>query len=95
VPVGDDADLIAEAASRIAPAGFEFSLREHGDPSQSRGAELLFRVSGVDHPDQALARALQLYEAGRSEAGLARDRNAQASLAPLTGTPQEMRDDHR
>jgi len=84
VPLGDDADLIAAAASRIAPPGFEFSLREHDDPSQSIGVELVFRVSGVDHPDQALARALELYEAGRRESGLQVDRSAQASLAPLT-----------
>jgi hypothetical protein len=84
VPRGEDADLIGAAATRIAPAGFEFSLREHDDPSQSRGAELVFRVSGVDHPDQALARALELYEAGRREIGLTIDRNAQAALSPLT-----------
>jgi len=86
VPIGDDADLIAAAGSRIAPEGFEFSIREHDDPSQSVGAELLFRIRGVGHPDQALGRALEVYAAGRREAGLGPDAFAQASLVPLPGS---------
>lgn len=89
VPVGDDADLIAAAGSRIAPAGFEFSLREHDDPSQSVGAELLFRIRGVGHPDEALGRALEVYAAGRREAGLGPDTYAQASLVPLLGLNED------
>ncbi len=95
MPLGEDADRIAAAASRIAPSGFEFSLREHADPSQSRGVELIFRVSGVSHPDQALSRALEVYEAGRREAGLGPDGQAEDSLVPLTGSPQEIREDPR
>jgi hypothetical protein len=84
VPVGDDAGLIAAAGAEFAPDGSEFALREHGDPSQSVDGELYFRISGVGHPDQALARALEVYAAGRREAGLGPDRRAQASLVPLT-----------
>jgi hypothetical protein len=83
VPLGDDAGLIAAGGSRFAPGGSEFSLREHGDPSQSVDAELYFRISGVGNPDEALARALEVYAAGRREAGLGPDRRAQASLVPL------------
>lgn len=89
MPAGDDADLIAAAGSRIAASGFEFSLREHDDPSQSVGAELVFRISGVAHPDQALGRALEVYAAGRREAGLVGDGFARASLVPLVGSGQE------
>ncbi len=83
VPAGDDAGLIAAAGSRFAPSGSEFVLREHGDPSQSVDGDLYFRISGVGHPDQALARALEVYRAGRQEAGLGPDRRAAASLVPL------------
>ncbi len=83
VPRGDDADLIANAASAIAPVGFEFSIREHGDPSQSSDTELFFRISGVAHPDEALSEALKLYEEGRRAVGLARDDKVSPSLVPL------------
>ena len=75
--------MIAAEGSRFASAGSEFALREHGDPSQSVDAELYFRISGVEHPDLALARALEVYEAGRREARLGPDRHAEASLVPL------------
>jgi hypothetical protein len=81
LPVGDDADRIARSAA-AAPPGARFSLREHSDPSESADAELFFRVTGVDHPEEALARALQVYEAAREEAGLPRDRGAEPSLEP-------------
>jgi len=91
VPLGDDAGLIAEEGSRFAPAGSRFALREHGHPSQSVDAELYFRISGVDHPDQALGRALEVYEAGRREAGLGPDRRASPSLVPLArGADEEV-----
>ncbi len=89
VPVGEDAGLIAAAGSPFAPAGSEFSLREHGDPSQSIDAELFFRIIGVDHPDEALARALEVYEAGRREAGLTHDPHAEASLVQLSRRSEE------
>lgn len=82
VPIGDDADRIARAASSVAPPGFSFSLREHSDPSESADAELFFRVSGVDHPEEALERALQVYEAAREEAGLPLDLGVEPSLEP-------------
>ncbi|MDX6627140.1 MAG: hypothetical protein QOE56_2129 [Solirubrobacterales bacterium] len=63
--------------------GSDFSIREHGDPSESTGAELFFRIKGVDDGEEALAKALMLYEVGRSKAGLSRDYLARPSLVPL------------
>ncbi|MGV1047521.1 MAG: hypothetical protein ACOYD4_03210 [Solirubrobacterales bacterium] len=83
VPLGDDADRIATAAAAFAPEGTQFSIREHGDPSESVDAELFLRIRGVEDRDEALARALEIYEAGRREAGLRRDLHAQPSLVPL------------
>ena len=82
VPLGDDAGRIAAAASSLPPAGPRCSIREHSDPSQSTDAELFFRVKGVDDADEALARALEVYAAGRREAGMRPDWQAQASLIP-------------
>ena len=65
------------------PKGSKFSIREHADPNESVDAELCFRISGVGHPDEALARALEVYEAGRRESGLRPDVRAEASLVPL------------
>jgi hypothetical protein len=80
VPLGDDADRIARAAASVAPPGFDFSLREHSDPSESADTELFFRVTGVSHPEEALERALQVYQAAREEAGLPLDLEAEPSL---------------
>jgi hypothetical protein len=82
VPIGDEADRIAAAASSVAPPGFSFSLREHSDPSESTDAELFFRVTGVEQPEEAMERALQVYEAARKEAGLPRDLEVEPSLEP-------------
>jgi hypothetical protein len=82
VPSGEDADRIASSAAAVAPPGFSFSLREHSDPSASAGTELFFRISGVDHPEDALARALEVYEAAREKAGLRLDHGAEPSLEP-------------
>ena len=82
VPIGDDADVIAGAAEAVAPPGFAFSLREHSDPSESADAELFFRVTGVERPEEALARALEVYEAARREAGLPLDSGVEPSLEP-------------
>lgn len=87
--MGEQADLIAAAGASFAPEGSEFSIREHADPSESIDAELFFRISGVGHPDEALARALEVYEAGRRQAGLGPDVRAQASLVPLARRPDE------
>jgi len=84
VPVGDDAKKIADAAEEMELPGFPFSIREHSDPSESRDAELFFRVTGVGGPDEALERALQVYEAAREAAGLGRDGRAAPSLLPVS-----------
>ena len=63
--------------------GSDFSIREHGDPSESTDGELFFRIKGVDDGDEALARALVIYGEGRSKAGLSRDDLARPSLVPL------------
>jgi hypothetical protein len=68
IPVGDEAARIAGSAVSVAPPGFKFSLREHSDPSESADAELFFRVTGVEQPEEALERALQVY-IGRTAAG--------------------------
>ncbi len=82
VPLGDDADRIAAAAATIAPSPSDFSIREHADPSASADSELFLRIRGVGDQDQALARALEIYEEGRREAGLRRDYQAEPSLVP-------------
>jgi hypothetical protein len=83
LPVGDDAERIADAASKAPLPGVPFSLREHSDPSESSDAELFFRVNGVEEPEEALDRALQVYVAARKAAGLQPDRQAEPSLVPL------------
>jgi hypothetical protein len=88
LPLGDDADRIAVAASAAAPEGSDFSIRGHGDPSEHVDAELFFRVAGVSDADQALERALEAYGAGRRAAGLPPDANAQASLVPQARPPR-------
>jgi len=80
VPQGDDCDRIARAAYAAAPAEFVFSIRDKGDPSESRDVELCFRIGGVSRSEQAIARALEIYALGRREAGLKPDLTAQASL---------------
>jgi hypothetical protein len=82
LPTGDDAGKITDAAEATQLPGFPFSIREHSDPSESRDAELFFRVSGVAGPDEALERALQVYEAARDTAGLKRDGRVEPSLLP-------------
>jgi hypothetical protein len=81
VPAGDDCDRIVRGALDATPREFDFSVRDKSDPSESSDVELCFRISGVSHPDEALARALQIYELGRREAGLKPDGAPQASLA--------------
>lgn len=80
VPQGDDCDRIARAACAVAPAEFDFSIRGKGDPSESDDVELCFRISGVSLPEEATARALEIYALGRREAGLKPDHMVQASL---------------
>jgi hypothetical protein len=80
VPPEDDCGLIARCAHEAAPPEFDFSVREKGDPSESSDIQLCFRISGVSHPDEALAQALRIYELGRRAAGLRPDGTARASL---------------
>jgi hypothetical protein len=80
VPEGDDCGRISRGAHAAAPPEFEFSIRDKGDPSESSDVELCFRIGGVSHPDEAISRALQIYDLGRREAGLNPDLTAQASL---------------
>jgi hypothetical protein len=82
LPTGDDAEKITDAAEETQLSGFPFSIREHSDPSESRDAELFFRVTGVAGPDEALERALQVYDAARETAGLRRDDRVEPSLLP-------------
>jgi hypothetical protein len=88
LPAGDDAEKIADAAGEIELPGFPFSIREHSDPSESSDAELFFRVSCVAGPDEALERALQVYEAARETAGLRRDVKVEPSLLPVPRPPR-------
>jgi hypothetical protein len=81
VPQKDDSDRIARAACDAAPHEFDFSIREKSDPSESSDAELCFRIRGVSRPEEAISRALQIYELGRREAGLKPDDMAQAYFA--------------
>lgn len=83
VPAGDDTERIADAVSAAPLPGLPFQLREHSDPSESSDAELFFRVGGVEEPEEALERALQLYVAARKTAGLRPDYAAEPSLVPL------------
>jgi hypothetical protein len=80
VPPGDDCDRIARGACDAAPQEFDFAIRDKSDPSESNDAELCFRISDVLHPEEAISRALQIYELGRREAGLKPDDMARASL---------------
>ena len=80
VPDGEDADLIARHLIEVAPSGFDFSLRDKGDPSESIDVELCFRIRGVAHPEAALSQALELYALGRRAAGLRADGRPRASL---------------
>jgi hypothetical protein len=86
VPLGDDAARIAAGASSLPRRGFAFRIREKSDPSEATAAELFFRIKGVDHADEALARALEVYEAGRKKAGLPLDERAEPSLVPVAGS---------
>jgi hypothetical protein len=79
---GEDTDLIVEAASAIVLPGYDFSIREHSDPSEASDGELSFRVGGVAMPEEALRRALQIYAAAREAAGLRSDDTAEPSLVP-------------
>ncbi len=82
LPIGEDTGPIAAAASKVVLPGFPFQIREHSDPSESSDAELFFRVGGVDQPEEALERALQIYQAAREGAGLRPDYGAEPSLVP-------------
>ena len=76
----DDRARIARGAREAAPSGADFSIRGKGDPSESRDVELCFRIRGVDQPEEALARALEICALGRRSAGLGDDVEARASL---------------
>lgn len=80
VPPGDDCDRIARAACAATPNEVDFAIRDKGDPSEASDVELCFRISGVTHPEEAIARALEIYALGRRESGLKPDPRAQASL---------------
>jgi hypothetical protein len=83
LPSGEDTDLIVETASAIVLPGYDFSIREHSDPSEASDGELSFRVEGVAQPEEALERALQIYVAARDAAGLRPDEKAEPSLVPV------------
>jgi hypothetical protein len=83
---GEVTDLIVEAASTIDLPGYDFSIREHSDPSEASDGELSFRVEGVAQPEEALERALQIYAAARDAAGLHPDEKAEPSLVPVPRT---------
>jgi hypothetical protein len=83
LPIGEDATRIADAASTLRIPGFRFSIREHSDPSESSDAELFFRVSGVEEPEEALERALEIYAAARQSAGLRPHTRVEPSLTPV------------
>jgi hypothetical protein len=82
LPLREDADRIVEATSEILLPGYDFSIREHSDPSEANDGELSFRVGGVALPEEALERALQVYLAAREAAGLRPDDGAEPSLVP-------------
>jgi hypothetical protein len=83
VPLGDDAERIATAATALRLPGFRYSIREHSDPSESSDAEIFLRISGVEQAEEALERALQVYAAARERAGLRPDGMAEPSLTPI------------
>jgi hypothetical protein len=83
IPIGDDAERIAAAATALRLPGFRYSIREHSDPSESSDAELFFRISDVERAEEALERALQVYVAAREAAGLLPDGMVEPSLTPL------------
>ncbi len=83
LPLGDDATQIADAAAALRIPGFRFAIREHSDPSESSDAELFFRVSGVDEPEEAIERALEIYAAARESAGLPPHTRVEPSLTPV------------
>jgi hypothetical protein len=87
LPVGDDATRIAEAATGLRIPGFRFALRQHSDPSESSDAELFFRVSGVEQPEEALERALEIYNGAREAAGMQPDFRSEPSLTPVARRP--------
>jgi len=87
LPTGDDAEKITDAAEEMGLSGFPFSIREHSDPSESKDAELFFRVTGVAQPEEALERALEVYAAAREAAGLRPDDKAEPSLLPDPRSP--------
>jgi hypothetical protein len=82
LPLGDDADRISAAAVAAAPDEFDFRIRTKSDPSESADAELHFRVRGVENGQEALVRALQIYEGGRAGAGMPPDERIRVSLEP-------------
>lgn len=86
LPFGEDAASIVEAASELILPDRGFSVREHGDPNAANDGELIFRVDDVSLPQDALAGALQIYEAAREAAGLRRDSRAEPSLEPVERT---------
>jgi hypothetical protein len=83
IPPGEDAEPIAEAAAAVILPGHGFSVRKHGDPNAAKDGELFFRIKDVTLPEDALAGALQIYEAAREATGLCRDRMAVPSLEPV------------
>ena len=89
LPIGDDADRIAAAATAAAGGEPDFKIRKKSDPSESADAELHFRVRGVENGQEALVRALQIYEGGRAAAGLSPDETIRVSLEPA---PQRVPD---
>ncbi len=90
LPLGDDADRISAAATAAAPDEFDFRIRTKSDPSESADAELHFRIRGVENGQEALVRALQIYEGGRAGAGLRPDERIRVSLEPA---PERVSDD--
>lgn len=82
LPIGDDAELISAAAAAAAPEQSQFRIRTKSDPSESADAELHLRIAGVENGQEALLRALEIYEGGREEAGLAPDERIRISLEP-------------
>jgi hypothetical protein len=82
LPIGDDADRISAAATAAATDELDFRIRTKSDPSESADAELHFRIRGVENGQEALARALQIYEGGRTGAGLRPDERIRVSLEP-------------
>lgn len=82
LPRGDDAERISAAATAAAPEQSEFRIRTKSDPSESADAELHLRIRGVENGQEALLRALEIYERGRREAGLGPDERIRISLEP-------------